>query len=45
VDEIGVVRRDGDLVGVLPAWRADGGALPGAARLAELLARPGGSTC
>ncbi len=45
VDEIGVVRRDGDLVAVLPAWRADGGAVPGAARLAELLARPGGSTC
>jgi pilus assembly protein CpaF len=37
VDELGVVRRRGDLVEVVPGWRADGGACPGAARLHALL--------
>ncbi len=40
VDEIGVVRRSGDLVVVEPGWRADGGPCPGADRLHELLAMP-----
>ena len=39
VDEIGVLRRNGDLVTVEPAWRADGGPVPGAPRLADLLSR------
>jgi pilus assembly protein CpaF len=37
VDEIGVVRRSGDLVVVEPAWRATGGSCPGRARMEELL--------
>jgi pilus assembly protein CpaF len=37
VDEIGVVRRDGDLVSVVPAWRADGDSVPGAGLLRDLL--------
>ncbi|SFP17777.1 pilus assembly protein CpaF [Geodermatophilus dictyosporus] len=37
VEEVGVVRRDGDLVAVEPGWRADGGACPGQRRLAALL--------
>jgi pilus assembly protein CpaF len=37
VEEIGVVRRDGDWVAVEPGWRADGGPCPGADRLAALL--------
>jgi pilus assembly protein CpaF len=45
VDEIGVVHRHGDLVTVDPAWRADGGGLPGARRLAELLSRGEDPTC
>ena len=39
VDEIGVLRRNGDLVTVEPAWRADGGPVPGAPRLEDLLSR------
>ncbi|SDC43209.1 pilus assembly protein CpaF [Geodermatophilus telluris] len=42
VEEVGVVRRDGDLVAVEPGWRADGGPCPGERRLAALLA--GGTT-
>ena len=38
VEELGVVRRAGDLVAVEPAWRADGGPCPGRSRLDELLA-------
>ncbi|MGY1759971.1 TadA family conjugal transfer-associated ATPase [Geodermatophilus sp. SYSU D00779] len=37
VEEIGVVRRAGDLVVVESAWRAGGGPCPGAPRLSELL--------
>jgi secretion/DNA translocation related ATPase len=37
VDEIGVVRRAGELVDVQAGWRADGGPCPGAAQLADLL--------
>ncbi|MGY1831107.1 TadA family conjugal transfer-associated ATPase [Geodermatophilus sp. SYSU D01180] len=37
VAEVGVVRRDGDLVTVDAGWRADGGPCPGADRLAALL--------
>jgi pilus assembly protein CpaF len=37
VSEVGVVRRDGDLVAVDAGWRADGGPCPGADRLAGLL--------
>ena len=37
VEEIGVVRRDGDWVAVEPGWRADGGPCPGEDRLAALL--------
>jgi pilus assembly protein CpaF len=40
VHEIGLVARDGDLVRVVPGWRADGGAAPAAAELAELLGVP-----
>jgi pilus assembly protein CpaF len=39
VEEIGVVRRSGDLVVVEPGWRADGGPCPARARLDELVAR------
>jgi pilus assembly protein CpaF len=38
VDEIGVVRRSGDLVAVEPGWRADGGPCPGRPRLDALMA-------
>ena len=38
VEEVGVVRRAGDLVVVEPAWRADGGPCPGVQRLTGLLA-------
>ena len=38
VDEIGVLRRAGELVTVEPGWCADGGPCPGAARLRELVA-------
>lgn len=37
IEEVGVVRRAGDLVVVEPGWRADGGPCPGARRLSELL--------
>ena len=37
VEEVGVVRRAGDLVAVESAWRADGGPCPGAPWLSELL--------
>ena len=37
VQEVGVLRRTGDLVSVDAGWRADGGPCPGAPRLAELL--------
>ncbi|HEV7187491.1 MAG TPA: TadA family conjugal transfer-associated ATPase [Blastococcus sp.] len=37
VEEIGSVRRSGELVVVDPAWRADGGPCPGRARLADVL--------
>jgi pilus assembly protein CpaF len=45
VDEIGVVRRDGDLVAVQSAWRADGAACVGAGLLDDLLAGPGEPPC
>jgi pilus assembly protein CpaF len=45
VDEIGVVRRGGELVTVVPAWRADGGAVPGAGLLADLVDRAGHPPC
>jgi pilus assembly protein CpaF len=37
VDELGVLRRYGELVVVEPGWRADGGACPAGDRLRELL--------
>jgi pilus assembly protein CpaF len=37
VDEIGVVRRSGDLVAVEPGWRADGGPCPARPRLDALV--------
>ena len=37
VEEIGVLRRAGDLVAVEPGWRADGGPCPAGKRLEELL--------
>ena len=37
VDEIGVLRRSGDLVVVEPGWRSDGGPCPAADRLEELV--------
>jgi pilus assembly protein CpaF len=37
VEELGVVRRAGDLVVVEPGWRADGAPCPARSRLAELL--------
>jgi pilus assembly protein CpaF len=43
VDELGVLRRAGDLVVVEAGWRADGGPCPAAERLAQLL-DPTGST-
>jgi pilus assembly protein CpaF len=42
VDEIGVLRRMGELVVVEPGWRGDGGPCPAADRLRELLGAPGG---
>ena len=45
VEEIGVLRRDGELVAVESGWRADGGRCPGAGRLDELLGRAGGPAC
>jgi pilus assembly protein CpaF len=41
VEEIGVVRRSGDLVAVQPGWRADGGPSPAADRLDDLLTGSG----
>jgi pilus assembly protein CpaF len=38
VDELGVLRRVGDLVAVQAGWRADGGPCPAGERLRELLA-------
>jgi pilus assembly protein CpaF len=38
VDEIGVVRRSGDLVAVEPGWRADGGPCPARPQLDALVA-------
>ncbi|KQS68622.1 TadA family conjugal transfer-associated ATPase [Modestobacter sp. Leaf380] len=40
VDELGVVRRVGELVEVVPGWRADGGAVPGRPELVRLLGAP-----
>jgi pilus assembly protein CpaF len=37
VEELGVVRRSGDLVAVEPGWRADGGPCPAGERLHALL--------
>ena len=37
VEELGVLRRAGELVTVEPGWRADGGPCPGADRLHQLL--------
>jgi pilus assembly protein CpaF len=37
VEELGVVRRSGDLVAVEPGWRADGGPCPAGERLRALL--------
>jgi pilus assembly protein CpaF len=45
VDEIGVLRRRGDLVTVDSAWRADGGPAPAATELDDLLARAGHRPC
>jgi pilus assembly protein CpaF len=42
VEELGVVRRAGDLVVVEPGWRADGSPCPAEGRLAELLGLPAG---
>src|SRR6185503_14692665 len=42
VEELGVLRRAGELVTVEPGWRADGGPCPGADRLHHLLG--GGGT-
>jgi secretion/DNA translocation related ATPase len=39
VEEIGVLRRNGSLVTVEPGWRAEGGPVPGAGQLADLLSR------
>ena len=41
VDEIGVLRRTGEIVAVESAWRADGGACTARGRLDELLAGSG----
>ncbi|MCO7222655.1 TadA family conjugal transfer-associated ATPase [Klenkia sp. PcliD-1-E] len=40
VAELGVVVRRGDLVEVVPGWRADGGPVPAAGELADLLGVP-----
>jgi secretion/DNA translocation related ATPase len=45
VDEIGVLRRVGDLVAVESGWRADGGPAPGAPLLTDLLARSRSPAC
>jgi pilus assembly protein CpaF len=45
VDEIGVLRRDGDRVRVEAGWRADGGDCPGAGGLRDLIAGTGGVPC
>jgi secretion/DNA translocation related ATPase len=45
VDEIGVLRRNGNLVTVEPGWRADGGPVPGRPLLAELLTRARDPAC
>jgi len=37
VAELGVVRRRGDLIEVVPGWRADGGSCPARAELDGLL--------
>ncbi len=37
VAELGVVRRHGELIEVVPGWRADGGPVPGQPELAALL--------
>jgi pilus assembly protein CpaF len=42
VDELGVVRRSGELVAVEPGWRADGGPCPAGDRLRQLLTGGGG---
>ena len=45
VDEIGAVRRSGELVVIESAWRADGGACPGQVRMEELLTGEGTPRC
>lgn len=40
VVELGVVRRRGELVEVVPGWRADGGSVPAAGELGDLLGVP-----
>ncbi len=45
VEEIGMLRRDGELVCVEPAWRADGGPVPGARLLADVLVRAREPAC
>jgi pilus assembly protein CpaF len=40
VAEVAVVRRRGELIEVVPGWRADGGESPGRAELAAVLGRP-----
>jgi pilus assembly protein CpaF len=45
VEEIGVLRRDGHLVSVEPAWRSDGGPVAGAGQLADLLSRTESRPC
>jgi pilus assembly protein CpaF len=40
VAEVAVVRRRGELIEVVPGWRADGGESPGRAELAVVLGRP-----
>jgi pilus assembly protein CpaF len=45
VDEIGVVRRSGELVVVEPGWRADGGACRARAWMEELLTGEALSSC
>ncbi|MEU2351080.1 TadA family conjugal transfer-associated ATPase [Modestobacter sp. NPDC049651] len=40
VTELGVLRRGGGLIEVVPGWRADGGPAPGRELLAGLLQRP-----
>jgi pilus assembly protein CpaF len=44
VDEIGVLRREGDLVVVEAGWRAGGGRCPAAGRLRDLLDGEGGAS-